>query len=253
MSYEGSTLAQVVWKGADIHDSRCSRIWYKVGGYAYEAGDLYLQITYDAEGAEEQLLPVEPPHSTNGKPLTTTWQDWEGYADISGSYTEGVTYSIEVRMVRNNLSQTTGEATVEYIFIGPASAASMNEPGERTVGGYVYGSGAGGGVETLQYLAENDIDIHGELVRRDWAVRKCEELPALGHYGTWLYYLRRRGDFLYYRGQGAKVVYANGEKSASLKDTEDSDYLIQDLNAITGLHPGMYYTIEGNIEFAMEI
>lgn len=235
---------QTIWEGCTQYYSNYRRVWYKVsGGNVTPGKDVYLQLLYSGEhlinpggSPPGQLLPNEPDYS-----------DYEGYVDLSGAYTDSELYHMVARLYRANSSDRVGYGAVNYVYVGPASATALVNPGARTVGASVGAS--------LDGLATNDQAIYGRLIRRDYAVRKSEYPGNPGKFSTWRYYLKRRGDFLYYRGLGGKIVFAGGKKSAALQDVgEDTEggYLVKDLNQVKGLHRGMDYEIHGSMEYAME-
>ena len=231
-----------IWEGCARYYSNYRRIWYKVSGGNVKGGDVYLQLLYDSEhllnpggSPPGQLLPMEP-----------DWADYEGYVDLSGGYVGGEFYHMVARLFRADANDREGYGALNYIYVGPASPTSFVNPGHRTVNASVGAS--------IDGLATNDGYINGRLQRRDYAVRKSEYPGNRGKYSTWRYYMKRRGDFLYYRGLGGKIVFAGGKKSAALQDTDDDEggYLVKDLNQVKGLHRGMDYEIHGSMEFAME-
>lgn len=233
---------QTIWAGMVVYTSWQKRIWYKMRGHKDDnRGDVYLELLWN-----DTVTLV----SQN---LTSTMTELEGHIDITGTYTENALTVVRVQLRRTQTGESAagGYGNCEHIFYGSSGAASITDPGTRTVGSVVYGQG--GGNSALEKLALNDAAIYDRLVRRDYGTPYLEALLPNWMTGEYLYCFMRLGDFLYYRGRGVKLWYAYGNRSVALRDTEDEDYLIMDLNQIPGLHYGMVYSLQSSaLEFAME-
>ena len=233
-------------------------------GFIASGKETYLQAAYvQRYGGRiyykiEMLLDAYPDPSScrvviywNGvavKTLSNTQQDQvhEGYVDVSGS--NGSWYKLQVYLRRNN--DTNGcYAEVYYLQTAPASATTWSAISDYSVGQYVYGSTAGQ-TTAVTRLFTQDAALASYLYRKDFATRFPEWIE-LGKAWEWDVGFKHIYDFLWYRGDGLRLVYGDGQ-SASLPDCEDEEYKVLDLNSVSKLHVGMQYAIEGMPYFAME-
>lgn len=253
-SYVADEHSVVIWDGWICHRSEKMH-WY-IGLYPGDgdtnADSNQLTIKYDADGTPETVTT----HADNG-------DEWDS-AELSGSYTVGNWYRVQVEMTRSSHASGYGcGGAVYYMYMGPPQDAGGGEAtyalmDEFVPGQWVYGS-TGGQDTRLALLSNNDTYIYERLCwgaspgdRTDFAVAS-PGFVRLGGTDTGDYRLQRRGDTLYYRGTGLTLEWGSNE-AESIDDPEDGEeYATADLNRI-GIPHGVVYKMTGDtLEYAMEV
>lgn len=254
----------VIWRAEIPYRSTHRMIYYKLGfqaGSANNGDDEWIEIRWNSAGGTPQTIysnRLGYEVGTDSTAITdNAMHTIEGYTSMGTGYTSGTYYQMDVRIRRTGTDGSGAMAHVYYITQGTSGAISYTDPRDYTVGQYVYGN-TGGQRTALSNLTSTDNTINSWLTYKKYACRAAvNPYPARRGGTQWYMHLTRRSDFLYYRGRGAKLHFANNTKEVTLQDAgtdEDTTvYRILDLNTVTGLHYGMLYEITGNIEFAMEI
>lgn len=243
-----SATSYVLWRGWIKH--RASRVHYYLElscDNTNNPDNHGVRIVYDPDGENETVV------------NWTTHGETTSYKDLTGTYTVGTWYEVEVTHYRDN-DNYDSDAEVKYILpSSPIDAAggetSFDLQDELAANQWVYGDTAG--QETrLEKLSDNDQHIYEVLCwgdvdegRHDFAVSK-PEYSVLAGTRTGDYRLLRRGTFLYYRATNAQILWGT-DQSESLDDYGTDEYKILDLNGVD-IPPGTIYAIQGDLEYAME-
>jgi hypothetical protein len=232
LAHTASATTTQLWQGRIVHYGAWLnyKFWMKTEGT--DQSDNRILVYYD-----ENLI------------LTVYSSDFvdevaEGRVSISG-----YSGTIYLRVVLKRDDDTTGAtARVCYLYTVPATPLNVYPIPEYTVGQDVYGD-TSGQTTAVKRLFLQQAQIAAYLQRQDFAVRK-PEYYVLGRDWHYDYFFIRQHDLLYYKGEGIRLVY--GSRNISLPDALDT-YEIYDLNTVTGLHLGSAYTLEGLLEYAMEV
>ena len=234
-----STNTIEIFNGWDKWHPDHNRLYYRVYMQEYVTDNDVITVYYDADD-------VDGIQSTN----LATGTGWtESHWDIpDGGFTKGNWYRVRV-VLDPDANSGYRLGLVDYLFItadGLDAAYTVMDP--FTVGQFVYGDTVGEDTR-LELLTDNDASIYDRLTwgnsnpgRMDFA---CFEPEFHGFNGGWFYgnyRLKRVGDTLYYRTQGAVLVLPDGS-TESLEDYSGSgDYNTLDLNSLDLPH-GSVYTI----------
>ena len=224
-----------LFNGWDKFHPDHTRLHYRVYLDEYDTDNIV--IYYDADdtvGIQSTSIGTEG--------WTHTYWD---FADLG--YTKGNWYRVRVVLdPSGNSGWRLGICDLLYITAASLDASyTVMDP--FTVDQFVYGTTAGQDTR-LALLTSNDASIYDRLTwgssnpgRMDFA---CFE-PEFKGFNNQMFYgnyrLRRQGDTLYYRTQGAELVLPGGE-TVSLDDYSGSgDYNTLDLNSISLPHGSYYY------------
>jgi hypothetical protein len=229
LGFTGDSNTTNLWAGRIIHYG--TKLYYGVellkdGG----SGGSYIQIFYNTYGGTPDVVVSD--HGIT-----------EGSVTVSGSG------SVNVHVVMKRSDTNGAYGRILYLYTVPASPLTWYPVPDYTVGQYVYGN-TGGQTTAVNRLFQQQAQLASYLQRQDFATR-IPAMSVLGKDWSYDYFFVRQHDLLYYKGTALRIVHNNGV-TVGIPDAADR-YAIFDLNSVSGLHLGNSYTLEGTIEYALEV
>ena len=233
---------EIIWDGwSQYHDTH-RQLNYRLK-YSGDDNDNRLIIYYDYNGSNETYGTMDTP---------------EEYVESSlelpaSTYTENGWYRVVVEEQHTG-GNPAAYTWVDYLYMSPLDDLVVsNLMGAFTPGYYVLGDTENRDRRLSLFTSWDNSLLYtlcsnSNVGRRDFAVRDDAALGPYDPIST--HRLIHMYDFLWYRGTGIALRWGT-DNVRSLEDAA-TDAAVMDLRAITGLAYGQHYTLDGNVDFAME-